>query len=178
MLSKPGQSCACFLQQSKARSRILNGRIKKILLLAMETIHENISNETLEAKNQHRDQIDLLRSRLYLLDGTEKVLMTMYIENGNSFRQIAQLLGVNETSIARKIHHITKRLISSEYIFCLRNRDKFNKYQIDIAKDYFLTGLSIKNIAAKRHQSYYSVRKTLIKIQNIIKTANYQGKQK
>ncbi|MHC4557813.1 MAG: helix-turn-helix domain-containing protein [Planctomycetota bacterium] len=126
----------------------------------------------LEAKNRYRDEIDLLRSRLYLLDGTEKVLMTMYIENGNSFRQIARLLGVSETSIARKIRRLTKRLISGEYISCLRNRGKFNKYQIDIAKDYFLTGLSIKNIAAKRHRSYYNVRKTIIKIQSIIKKAN------
>lgn len=137
----------------------------------METIHENISQKMLENKNRHRDEIDLLRSRLNLLDGTEKVLMTMYIENGNSFRQIARLLGVNETSIARRIHGLMERLISGEYISCLRNCGKFSRHQMEIARDYFLMGLSIRKIAAKRHQSYYHVHKILGEIQSLIKNS-------
>jgi len=135
----------------------------------MKKIHTNISQKTQEAKNRYRDEIDLLRGRLNLLNGKDKVLMTMYLENGNSFRQIALLTGISDTSIARRIKGLTKRLIDGQYILCLRNCDKFTREQMTIAKDYFLTGLSMKKIAIKRHQSFYHVRETVKKIQSILK---------
>ena len=113
----------------------------------MERIHANISQKLSKAKNNYRDRIDLLRSRVGLLTGKDKLLMTMYLENGNSFRQMARLVGVNEVTIARRIHKLTKRLIDGEYITCLRNRNKFTKAELDIAKDYFLLGTSIRKIA-------------------------------
>ena len=135
----------------------------------MKKIHTNISQKTLGAKNQYRDEIDLLRGRLNFLNGKDKVLMTMYLENGNSFRQIARLTGISDTSIARRINRLTKRLLDNQYIICLRNRDKFTREQMNIAKDYFLTGLSIRKIAIKRDRSFYHVRETMKKIQSILK---------
>ena len=134
----------------------------------MKKIHVNISQTTLEAEKRRRDELDLLRSRLHLLNGKDKVLMTMYLENGNSFRQIARLTGVSDTSIARRINGLTKRLIDGQYIVCLRNRDKFTRDQMTIAKDYFLVGLSMKEIAVKRRWSRYHVRETIIKIKSIL----------
>jgi len=134
----------------------------------MKKIHVNISQTTLEAEKRRRDELDLLRSRLHLLNGKEKVLMTMYLENGSSFRQIARLTGVSDTSIARRINRLTKRLIDGQYIVCLRNRDKFTRDQMTIAKDYFMVGLSMKEIAVKRRWSRYHVRETIIKIKSIL----------
>ncbi len=125
---------------------------------------------TSKVKNEYRDRIDLLRSRVNLLTGKDKLLMTMYLENGNSFRQMARLAGTNEASIARRIHKVTKRLIDGEYITCLRSRDKFTEIEMAIAKDYFLLGLSIRKIAGKRHRTYYRVRETLKKIQRLVRT--------
>jgi len=136
----------------------------------MKRIHKNIPQSSLKTKNKYRDRIDLLRSRVGLLTGKDKVLMTMYLENSNSFRQMARLTDVNETNIARRIHKVTKRLIDGEYITCLRNRDKFTKAELDIAKDYFLLGLSMKKVAKKRDWTYYGVRKTLKKIQRLVTT--------
>ncbi len=65
-----------------------------------------------------------------------------------------------------------KRLIDSEYITCLRNRDKFTETEMDIAKDYFLLGLSMKKIAKKHDSTYYRVRETLKKIQRLVKIAD------
>jgi predicted DNA-binding protein YlxM (UPF0122 family) len=124
--------------------------------------------ETLKDNKEYRDRIDLLRSRVSLLSGKDKVLMTMYLENSNSFRQMSRLAGVNESSIARQINRVTKRLLDGEYITCLRNRDKFSKREMGVAKDYFLSGLSMKKIAGKRRCSYYRVRKTLKKIQRLV----------
>ena len=137
----------------------------------MQTNHENISQGTVEIKNKYRDRIDLLRSRVELLTGTDKLLMTMYLKNDNSFRQMARLAGVNEANIARRIHKITKRLIDGEYIICLRNRDKFTRAEMAIAKDYFLLGLSIKKIANKRRTTYYHVREILKRIQQLVTIA-------
>jgi predicted DNA-binding protein YlxM (UPF0122 family) len=134
----------------------------------MKKIHINISQTTLEAEKRRRDELDLLRSRLHLLNGKDKVLMTMYLENGSSFRQIARLAGVSDTSIARRINILTERLTDGEYITCLRNRDKFTRDQMTIAKDYFLVGLSMKEIAVKRRWSRYHVRETIIKIKSIL----------
>ena len=134
----------------------------------MKRIHTNISQKTLKAKSEYRDRIDLLRSRVNLLTGKDRLLMTMYLRNGNSFRQMARLVGVNEVSIARRIYKVTKRLIDGEYIMCLRNRDKFTSFEMAVAKDYFLTGISIRKISAKRRRSYYCVRETIKKIQRIV----------
>jgi hypothetical protein len=141
----------------------------------MKIIHTNIPQRTSKAKNKHRDRIDLLRSRVNLLAGKDKLLMTMYLENGNSFRQMAQLAGINETSIARRIHKVTKRLIDGEYITCLRNRDKFTGAEMAVAKDYFLLGLSIRKIANKRRWTYYQVREILKKIQRTVTTIQHKN---
>ena len=141
----------------------------------MKTIHTNISQGTLKSKNKYRDRIDLLRSRVNLLTGKDKLLMTMYLENGNSFRQMARLAGTNEANIARRIHKVTKRLIDGEYITCLRNRNNFTKSEMAIAKDYFLLGLSIRRIANKRHFTYYRVREILKKIQRLVTTVQHQN---
>lgn len=134
----------------------------------MEKIHVNISQTTLESEKRRRDELDLLRSRLHLLNGKEKVLMTMYLENGSSCRQIARLTGACDTSIARRINRLTKRLMDGQYIVCLRNRDKFTRDQMTIAKNYFMAGLSMKEIAVKRRWSCYHVRETIIKIKSIL----------
>jgi len=142
----------------------------------MKKIHANISERTLKARNSYRDRIDLLRSRAALLIGKDKLLMTMYLENGNSFRQMARLAGVNEASIARRIYKITKRLIDGEYITCLRNRDKLTKTELVIAKDYFLLGMSIRKIATKHRSTYYHIRQTMKKIQQVTQIIDGAGR--
>ncbi len=135
----------------------------------MGRIHQNISQKSLQAKTEVRDRIDLLRSRVALLTGRDRLLMTMYLDNANTFRQMARLAGVNEVNIARKIHKIIKRLIDGEYITCLRNREIFSNAEMVIAKQYLLLGWSIKKIANKQGCSYYHARKSLKKIQRLVR---------
>ena len=139
----------------------------------MKTIHSNISQNNLDNKKKNRAQIDLLRSRLYLLDKDDRLLMTVYLENGNNTCQISRLTGLSRKSIARRLNILTTRLLVGGFIPCLRNRRKFNKHQIAIAKDYFLTGLSIKKIALKRRRSRYRVTETIKKIKSILKECGY-----
>jgi predicted DNA-binding protein YlxM (UPF0122 family) len=134
----------------------------------MEGIHENISMGAARKRNEYRNRIDLLRGRVSLLAGEDRLLMTMYLENGNSFRQMARLAGVSESSIGRRVRKIAKRLTNGAYITCLRNRDKFTGCEMATARDYFLQGLSIKKIATKRYLTYYRVQETLKKIKRLI----------
>jgi len=141
-------------------------------------IHKNISQKSLQAKNEVRDRIDLLRSRVALLTGKDRLLMTMYLDNANTFRQMARLAGVNEANIARKIHNIIKRLIDGEYITCLRNREIFSNAEMALAKQYFLLGWSIKKIANKQGFSYYRARKSLKKIQRLVRIVDADKEEK
>lgn len=134
----------------------------------MKRIHSNTAESTSVANSSYRDRIDLLRSRIGLLAGKDKLLLTMHLENGNSFRQIARLVGVNEASIGRRIRKIMRRLIDGEYITCLRNREKFTEAELAIARDYFLQGESIRKIAEKQELTYYAVRKSIGRIKKVL----------
>ena len=140
-------------------------------------VHDNIDSGQLTAQRTIRDRIDLLESRIELLSGKDRLLMTMYLRNGNTFRQMARLAGVNDATISRQIHRVTKRLLDGEYITCLRNRGKLTRQELAIAKDYFLEGLSQGKIAQKRGWAIYSVRQSLKKIQEIVRVRKNGGEK-
>jgi len=134
-------------------------------------VHSNISCDEAARKEEYRDRVEVLKNRASLLGGRDKALMRMYLENGNSFYQMAQLAGVNESTIARRIHKLVRRLIDGKYMACLRNREKFSKKEMKIAADYFLRGLSMRKIAAKRGWSYYSVYESMKRIRRFVESA-------
>ena len=134
----------------------------------MKMIHKNVPKKSLTTKNNNRSKTELLRSRLDLLDGKDKFLMTLYLENGYSIFQISRLIAISEASISRRIRRLKKRLLGGEYLDCLRNREKFNKRQMAIAKDYFLTGLSVRDITKKRNLTVYHVRETITQVKDIL----------
>ena len=142
----------------------------------MEKIHRNTSKSTLQNKLEQRDQVELLRSRVNLLNGKDRLIMTMYLENSNSFRQIGRLAGVKDTSIARRIDKIIGRLTNGKYVLCLRSRDKLTVTEMAIAKEYFVLGLSIRKIAAKRRWTYYRASRVIRKIHKTLQNNNQQNR--
>jgi len=114
-----------------------------------------------------RDRIDLLRSRVGLLTGKDRALMKIYLENAGTFRQMARIANVNEANIARHIYKLVRRLLDGQYITCLRNRDKFSDEQIEMARDYFVDGLPMSEIANRHKTTYYTVRQTMKLIQRL-----------
>ncbi|MHC4074891.1 MAG: sigma factor-like helix-turn-helix DNA-binding protein [Planctomycetota bacterium] len=137
----------------------------------MKRIHGNISQADQANKIIYRNQVELLRRRAELLSGKDKLLLTMYFDNGVTFYQIAKLAGINEGTVSRRINKLCRRLINSEYIKCLQHREMFSRDELAIAKDYYLTGRSIKKIAGEHDLTYYRVRQTLKKIQNRLEWA-------
>jgi predicted DNA-binding protein YlxM (UPF0122 family) len=94
--------------------------------------------------------------------------MEMYMDKGATCGQIARLMRVQETRISRRIRKIERRLLDGEYITCLRNRERFTAGQMRIARDYFLTGMSMREIAEKHNKTYYAVYQTLSKIRRLV----------
>lgn len=111
-------------------------------------------------------QIDILRSRVWVLSGADKGLMEMYLD-GVSFRQMASVGGINEATVARKVAKIIKRLMSGTYITCLRNRQQLGETTVAIARDHLICGMSGREIANKHDMSLYRVRKILMRIRSI-----------
>ncbi|MGB7582462.1 MAG: hypothetical protein WBL85_08460 [Sedimentisphaerales bacterium] len=130
-----------------------------------------ISREETEAT----DRIDLLRCRAGLLTGRDGALMQMYLNGSGTLSQMARLAGVNEVNVARRIHKLVRRLLDGQYITCLHNRDKFSNEQIEMARDYFVDGLPMKEIADRHEITYYQVRKTMRQIQRLTSVPNKRG---
>jgi predicted DNA-binding protein YlxM (UPF0122 family) len=120
--------------------------------------------------------IDLLRARVSILSGKDRTLMQMYLESGLTFGQMARVAGVNECTIARRIHKLTCLLLDSEYITCLRNRRRFSSLELSIARDHYFDDLGHKKIAKRRNVTVYQVRKTLRKIQELDRVSNNQNR--
>jgi DNA-binding CsgD family transcriptional regulator len=80
---------------------------------------------------------------------------------------MARLAGVNEANVARRIHKLVRRLLDGQYITCLHYRDKFTEEQIEMARDYFLDGLPMREIADRHEITYYAVRRTIKQIQRL-----------
>ena len=110
------------------------------------------------------DRLDLIRSRADLLTGKDRAIMQIYLDNSGTFRQMSRIAGVNEANVARRIHRIIRRLLDGQYITCLRNRHKFTVEELDIARDYFLEGLPMSQIADNRSTTYYAVRRAMKKV--------------
>ncbi len=129
---------------------------------------EKTPRRRLASRSWHPRTVDLLRTRVNMLTGKDRVLMKMYLENGAGFRQISRLAGISEEVVARRIRSVTRRLAEGQYLNCLRHRSELSTMELHVAKDYFLRGLSMRGVAAKRQLTYYRVRETLGKIQRLL----------
>jgi len=119
-------------------------------------------------------RIETLASRTDILNTKDRAIMTMYLKNGFTFRQIAEVAGTNESVISRRIHKLTSKLTDGEYITCLRNRDKFDRVEMAVAKDHFLNGISQIKTAEKHGMTIYSTRKLLRKILKVVDSCGGQ----
>jgi len=113
-------------------------------------------------------RVDMLACRAEILNAEDRALMKMHLKSGFTFRQIAQVAGTTEAKIARRIHRLSSKLVDGEYIKCLKNRERFTRMELMVAKDHYLDGMSIKNIGKKREMSIYMVRQVLEKARKIV----------
>jgi predicted DNA-binding protein YlxM (UPF0122 family) len=118
-----------------------------------------------------RETMEVVRDRVHLLADRDRVLLTMYLENGNSFSQIARFTGLGRSTVTRRIHRIVERLRDDTYLLCVRQRGRFNELELAILKDYFVHGLSLQRIARDRKLCYYRPRATVRKARRLAAAA-------
>ena len=129
---------------------------------------ENTAAADFRRRGSRREAVELLRQRASLLDGKDEALMQMCLEAGSSYSRIARLVGVNESTVSRRIRAITRRLVSGPYLQCLRNHRDLSTIEMSIAKGYYLQDLPIERIAAENGWSYYRIRTTIAKINRLV----------
>lgn len=105
-----------------------------------------------------REVVEVLRARLDLLGGEDRVLLKMHLEARGSFDEIAKLTGRNRSSVCRRIHRMICRLYDETYIRCAAARDRFSAPELMVVRDHFVRGLSLKRIGREHHLCYYRVR--------------------
>ena len=126
-------------------------------------LKESFWGDRLQAKGraarafQMQEMADLICRRLYWLDGRDRLLMELVYEKGSSYRQIAVLMKMRQSSVSRRIRKLTQRLTCREYQVCLLHRRELSSQQLSIAKDRFVAGLSRRAIAQRHRISVYRV---------------------
>ena len=108
-----------------------------------------------------RDEVELLRERVRFLEGSDRALMTLYLENGGSVTQLARLLGQCESTIFRRVRKLARRLADERYLLCLRHRERFTGFELSVAREHFVAGRPMAQIGRRRGLSYYRVRLTV-----------------
>ena len=134
----------------------------------MNAIYVNTGVDTFESRIDRRNKVELLRSRVYLLRGRDRLLMTMYLENGNSINQMARISGKSPSTVYRRVRKLVKVLLDGEYIKCLRFRTRFSKTEMLFAREYFMEGYSYRKIARRHRVSAYKVSKMVKGVREVL----------
>ena len=118
-------------------------------------------------------EMELLRLRVDLLDGQERLLVDMYLNQNASYYRLAALTGMGEKYVARRVQSLLRCLQSEEYLSIVRHQRLFEPRTLEVAYDYFLLGMSVRAISRKRNMSRYRVSKKIRRLQNWL-----EGRQK
>ncbi len=102
-------------------------------------------------------ELEKLRLRLDLLEGMDRMLVELYLDRQASYYRLAELTGLSEKYVARKLKRLLRRLESEEYITILRHQSLFDPKTLEIAYDRYLLCMSVRSISKKRNLSRYRV---------------------
>ena len=133
----------------------------------MNTGYTSLTQLTQQSVRGHRERIERILSRAELLDEPERALIKMYLENNNSFRQISLLTGLNQSTVSRRIKRILSRLDDSGIETAIHSRKILTKKQKKVASEFFVRGLTAKEISRKYKMTYYNVLKTINVVRNL-----------
>ena len=104
-----------------------------------------------------------------MLEVKERTLLELYLEHNASYYRLAELTGLSDRYIARKLQRLLKRLESEEYISIVRHQRLFGPKTLEVAYDRYLLGMSVRSISKKRNLSRYRVSKKIRWLQEWLK---------
>ncbi len=139
----------------------------------MKTEFKLIDKDTKQKTTDTRNTMEAIRHRAQFLSEPDRTLISMYIDNTNSYRQIAKLAGVNEVTVARRIKKILKRLSNNSYDIISLNCERLSKLEQQLAREYFIKGIPLRLIAKKHKLSYYKTRQIISFIKRMTNNKKY-----
>ncbi len=110
---------------------------------------ENISVEC-DRRGSRAAEVEFIGMRLGLLKKEDRLLPELYYSKGLTFREIGQLMGVEERKVARRIRQLKDRLLGDEYIAIVRHKREFSPLELEVAYDRYILGLGYRKVAKKR----------------------------
>jgi predicted DNA-binding protein YlxM (UPF0122 family) len=138
----------------------------------MNTGYSKLSRDSQQSAVDLRSEAEKILERARQLSEPDRTLVTMYLRNTNSFRQISQLTGISEITVARRIRKLLAMLRDDRLNALLTSDRLLSRRQKKIVRDYFFGGLTVHNLAYKHRMSYYNARKII----GIVRKISRQGK--
>lgn len=123
-------------------------------------------------KNNSSNKQELLRlferfsPRIDLLSEEQRMLARMFLSN-HSYNSIARIAGVNKATVARKLKKIADGISDNNFFAALSKNNNLSAEKMEILKDHFVSGLSVKTIAQNKNVSIYLVRKIIRQMRNL-----------
>ena len=115
----------------------------------MMELLENISVEC-DRRGTRAAEVEFIEMRLGLLKKKDRLLPELHYNKGLTFREIGQLMGVEERTVARRIRQLKDRLLGDEYIAIVRHKREFSPLELEVAYDRYILGLGYRKVAKKR----------------------------
>ncbi len=115
-------------------------------------------------KKELLNLLEKMQSRVDLLPEKERNFVRLFLAAEN-FRYIAQMAGVNEATIARRLKKIANRIASSDFVYALANPNLTHS-QLNLLREHYVNNLSLLQISKKYCINYYKLRKFIGKSKN------------
>src|SRR4030042_1983451 len=112
------------------------------------------------SKHQLLGILEMHSAKINMLDAKQAVLARLFL-GVKSYRAIAEIAGVNEATVARRLKRIANHLSSINLPAGLCQNNPSPAETMEIINDYFINGLSVKIIAEKTGLSHYKITKTI-----------------
>jgi len=125
----------------------------------------------LDRSPAHRDIVELLRERADLLGDEDRILLKMYLDADSSFHQLAKVVGTDRSTLCRRIHRMIRRLSDGTYDVCQRDERQFSPVEMNIIRDHFIRGLSVRRICRQYGLGCYRTRTIVEKARKLVRSA-------
>ncbi len=110
--------------------------------------------------------LEIHSARIDMLSRKQAVLVKLFLSIKN-YRTIAKMAGINEATVARRLKKIATHISSDHFLAALSQDDSLSAEEIEIIKDRFVNGLSVKRISQNTGLSRYRITKTIKQVRKL-----------
>jgi DNA-directed RNA polymerase specialized sigma24 family protein len=110
-------------------------------------------------RKRQREIVERMLERASCLPPPDLALLRAAYEDGRSAVELALLLGHDPRSLRRKLKRLSARVMSPEFLFVLRHRERWSPLRRKVATACILHGQSQRSAAQTLKLSLHTVRR-------------------